>query len=27
VTDIPNIDQAVQAYLDGRLVDHKEQLH
>ena len=27
VTDIPNIDQAVQTYLDGRLVDHKEQLH
>jgi len=27
VTDIANIDQAVQAYLDGQLVDHKEQLH
>ena len=27
VTDIPNIDQAVQAYLAGHLVDHKEQLH
>ena len=27
VTDISNIDQAVQAYLDGRLVHHKEQLH
>ena len=27
VTDIANIDQAVQAYIEGRLVDHKERLH
>ena len=27
VTDIANIDDAVQAYLDGRLVDHRERLH
>ena len=27
VTDITNIDQAVQAYIEGRLVDHKERLH
>jgi len=27
VTDIPTIDEAVQAYLDGRLVDHQEKLH
>jgi predicted Fe-Mo cluster-binding NifX family protein len=27
VTDIPEIDDAVQAYLEGRLVDHTERLH
>ena len=27
VTDISNIDDAVRAYLDGRLVDHTERLH
>jgi predicted Fe-Mo cluster-binding NifX family protein len=27
VTDIASIDEAVQAYLDGRLVDRKERLH
>jgi predicted Fe-Mo cluster-binding NifX family protein len=27
VTDITNIDEAVQAYLEGRLVDHTERLH
>ena len=27
VTDIPNIDDAVQAYLAGTLVDHTERLH
>jgi len=27
VTDISNIDQAVQAYIEGRLVDHTERLH
>jgi predicted Fe-Mo cluster-binding NifX family protein len=27
VTDIPGIDEAVRAYLEGRLVDHTEQLH
>jgi predicted Fe-Mo cluster-binding NifX family protein len=27
VTDIAVIDEAVQAYLDGRLVDHSERLH
>jgi len=27
VTDIPEIDDAVQAYLEGRLVDHAERLH
>jgi len=27
VTDMANIDEAVQAYLDGKLVDHTEKLH
>jgi predicted Fe-Mo cluster-binding NifX family protein len=27
VTDIANIDEAVQAYVEGRLVDHTERLH
>jgi predicted Fe-Mo cluster-binding NifX family protein len=27
VTDVANINEAVQAYLDGRLVDHRERLH
>ena len=27
VTDIASIDEAVQAYLDGTLVDHTEKLH
>lgn len=27
VTDVAVIDEAVQAYLDGRLVDHTEKLH
>jgi predicted Fe-Mo cluster-binding NifX family protein len=27
VTDIANIDEAVQAYLGGRVVDHTERLH
>jgi len=27
VTDIANIDEAVQAYIEGRLVDHTERLH
>jgi predicted Fe-Mo cluster-binding NifX family protein len=27
VTDIANIDEAVQAYIEGRLVDHIEKLH
>jgi predicted Fe-Mo cluster-binding NifX family protein len=27
VTDIANIDEAVQAYIEGRLVDHSERLH
>jgi predicted Fe-Mo cluster-binding NifX family protein len=27
VTDVASIDEAVQAYLDGRLVDHRERLH
>ena len=27
VTDIPTIDEAVRAYLEGRLVDHREKLH
>lgn len=27
VTDIPTIDEAVQAYVEGRLVDHTERLH
>jgi predicted Fe-Mo cluster-binding NifX family protein len=27
VTDIPTIDEAVKAYLDGALVDHTERLH
>jgi hypothetical protein len=27
LTDIPGIDDAVQAYLDGTLVDHTELLH
>lgn len=27
VTDIPTIDDAVQAYLEGRLLDHAERLH
>ena len=27
VTDIANIDEAVQAYLSGRAVDHTERLH
>jgi predicted Fe-Mo cluster-binding NifX family protein len=27
VTDIANIDEAVRAYLEGRLVDHPERLH
>jgi predicted Fe-Mo cluster-binding NifX family protein len=27
VTDIANIDQAVQAYIEGRLADHPEWLH
>lgn len=27
VSDVANIDEAVQAYLDGRLVDHRERLH
>ncbi len=27
VTDIAGIDQAVQAYVEGRLVDHTERLH
>lgn len=27
VTDIPTIDEAVRAYVEGRLVDHTERLH
>jgi predicted Fe-Mo cluster-binding NifX family protein len=27
VTDIANIDEAVRAYIEGRLVDHTEKLH
>jgi len=27
VTDIANIDEAVEAYVEGRLVDHTEKLH
>jgi predicted Fe-Mo cluster-binding NifX family protein len=27
ITDIPTIDGAVQAYLDGSIMDHTEQLH
>jgi len=27
VTDIPTIDEAVRAYVEGRLVDHTEKLH
>lgn len=27
VTDVENIDEAVQAYLSGRVVDHTERLH
>jgi predicted Fe-Mo cluster-binding NifX family protein len=27
VTDIVTIDEAVQAYLDGRIIDHTERLH
>ena len=27
ITDIPNIDEAARAYLDGSLVDHTERLH
>lgn len=27
VTDIANIDEVVQAYIEGRLVDHTERLH
>lgn len=27
VTDIPTVDEAVRAYLEGRLVDHTERLH
>jgi predicted Fe-Mo cluster-binding NifX family protein len=27
VTDVAGIDEAVQAYLQGGLVDHSEQLH
>lgn len=27
ITDIPRIDDAVQAYIDGTLVDHPEKLH
>jgi predicted Fe-Mo cluster-binding NifX family protein len=27
VTDIANIDEAVQAYIEGRLVNHSERLH
>ncbi|MGQ9553727.1 MAG: NifB/NifX family molybdenum-iron cluster-binding protein [Anaerolineae bacterium] len=27
ITDIASIDEAVQAYLEGRLVDHTERLH
>ena len=27
ITDIPTIDEAVQAYLAGRIVDHPERLH
>ena len=27
VTDIPIIDEAVQAYLEGRLINHREKLH
>jgi len=27
ITDIAEIDQAVQAYIEGRLVDHTELLH
>jgi len=27
VTDVTNIDEAVQAYIEGRLVDHMERLH
>jgi len=27
VTDISNIDEAVQAFIDGKLVDHTELLH
>jgi predicted Fe-Mo cluster-binding NifX family protein len=27
VTDVTNIDEAVQAYIEGRLVDHTERLH
>ena len=27
VTDVANIDEAVQAYIESRLVDHTERLH
>ncbi|NLF50244.1 MAG: hypothetical protein GX577_03835, partial [Leptolinea sp.] len=27
VTDLSDIDEAVQAYIDGKLVDHRELLH
>ena len=27
ITDIPTIDEAVQAYLTGGIVDHTERLH
>jgi predicted Fe-Mo cluster-binding NifX family protein len=27
VTDMANIDEVVQAYIEGRLVDHTEKLH
>jgi predicted Fe-Mo cluster-binding NifX family protein len=27
VTDIANIDEAVRAYVEGRLADHTERLH
>ena len=27
VTDVANIDEAVQAYIEGRLVDHTDRLH
>jgi predicted Fe-Mo cluster-binding NifX family protein len=27
VTDIESIDEAIQAYLDGKIIDHTEKLH